>query len=110
MESKISPYEPPNSDLEKELEENAIKVVAAGKWRRFFNFLIDYAAQMALSFAIVFGLLFVIGEEAMEHIFNIPDIVLGIVVSFIYYLPFEFLTSRTLGKYQGCSILKPLVR
>ena len=51
-----------------------------------------------LSIAFVFALDFLFGEEGIAYIERIPDILFGVLLTLVYYLPLEGLTGRTLGK------------
>lgn len=76
-------------------------VEAAGKWRRFLNFLIDYAAAYGLIFAAAFAAALVFGEQVVawaENIDKWTDILLTIMARFLYYTFFEGLFGFTIGK------------
>lgn len=76
-------------------------VQAAGKWRRFFNFLIDYAAAYGLIFAAAFAAAIVFGEQVVawaEDIDRLTDVLLTLTARFLYYTFFEGLFGFTIGK------------
>lgn len=76
-------------------------VEAAGKWRRFLNFLIDYAAAYGLIFAAAFAAALVFGEQVVawaENIDKWTDILLTMMARFLYYTFFEGLFGFTIGK------------
>lgn len=78
----------------------------ASKNKRFANFIIDYVVQLLIGVAI--GFLCVILAEVTGHYAYIEwidnmgtlgEYALGLLILIIYYLVFESLTGRTLGKY-----------
>ncbi|WP_317928608.1 RDD family protein [Halioxenophilus sp. WMMB6] len=94
--SSVNPYQTPNSQQADEQE--IIEVVAASRWLRFANYVIDYIGFIVLSFFIGLATAF-FGDEALAHLEQIPDILFGVAIMMIYYLPLEALTGRTLGKW-----------
>ena len=66
--------------------------------RRFLNAFIDNIAVYALAFCIgVIGVL--AGGESFENMLDqIPDLIFGMGLMLLYYVPLESLTGRTLGK------------
>ena len=104
MNETLDPYRAPASVIDAPAEDvpSPDLLITAGKWRRFFTFLLDYAFRLmlimlaAIPFAI-FG-----GEEAlhrMENISRVEDLVLGVTALLAYYLFFESLWARTPGKW-----------
>lgn len=92
-------YKPPQTPVAYPAEDNSDFVIA-GKWRRFFNYLIDYAAMVTLGIALGTPLALLLGKDALEPIWNLPDFVFSLLLTLIYYLPFELLTGgRTIGKF-----------
>jgi len=76
-------------------------VEAAGKWRRFFNFLIDYAVAYGLIFVVAFAAAIVFGEQVVawaENIDRWTDVLLTVTARFLYYTFFEGLLGFTIGK------------
>ena len=78
----------------------------ASKSKRFANFVIDYIGQLIIGAG--FGVLMVIlanitGDYEyvawIDNMGNLGEYAMGIVILIIYYLVFESLTGRTLGKY-----------
>jgi len=95
-----SPYAAPQSDVQSD-KEKFLEVNPAGKWKRFFNFIIDYIVMYVLIIiiAIFVGIMF--GEAALLRIENITplqEIIFGFVTYFIYYMFFEGVFGKTLGK------------
>jgi uncharacterized RDD family membrane protein YckC len=76
------------------------KPLPASGGRRFLNLLLDYVGFMALSFVIglMIGLFTSVMGADREFLDKIPDLVYGLVVYLIYYIPQEALFGRTLGK------------
>ncbi len=76
-------------------------IEAAGKWRRFFNFLIDYAVAYGLIFVVAIAAAMVFGERVgiwAEDIDRWTDILLTLAARFLYYTFFEGLFGFTIGK------------
>ncbi|EKF75570.1 hypothetical protein A11A3_01827 [Alcanivorax hongdengensis A-11-3] len=71
---------------------------AAGRWRRLFNYLIDYVAQIGLVMAVFFVLSMLEAEGLMQSLLGVPDFLLGLASLLVYYLVLESLFGRTLGK------------
>jgi uncharacterized RDD family membrane protein YckC len=71
--------------------------IPAGKWRRFFNFLIDRVGAMGFGFVIGVGV-GVSGWEAGLNFLLEHQIVSGLLIMIVYYVLLEGLTGRTLGK------------
>ena len=92
-----SPYTPPDSDLTTN-EAATFEPVAASNWLRFANFIIDYFSFLALVFLIGFLVTLFMGEQALESLSNIPDQLIGLIFMSIYYITFEYLTGRSIGK------------
>lgn len=82
----------------------SIKVLAS-KEKRFINMLIDVFAYQGLSFVagVILGVLSLIGIEDPLNYFlsmgTIGELVFGIVIVMGYFIIFEAITQRTLGKY-----------
>lgn len=94
MEDQKSTYETTKRDL----YIGMLPVTPAKKLLRFCNLIIDHLGILILS-AIV-GVLAVLigGNEAIEVLERVPDIVFGITVWFAYYFFFEVWLGRTPGK------------
>jgi uncharacterized RDD family membrane protein YckC len=94
-----NPYQPPTTECFVEplpLE----RPVPASSGRRFLNLLFDYVGFMALSFAIgiAIGLVTTVMGVDQKILDKIPNLLFGIVVYLIYYVPQEALLGRTIGK------------
>jgi uncharacterized RDD family membrane protein YckC len=104
MSEALDPYRAPSSPIQSADEDflPPERLITAGKWRRFFTFVVDYIVRFVLIFlfAIPFG---IFGGEAalqrMEKISRIEDVVLGMLSLLAYYLIFESLWARTPGKW-----------
>ncbi len=77
----------------------------ASQGQRFLNYIIDFIVQMSIAviFLIIIGIvLSLLGiegiEERLDNTNRFEDFLLGIIITFLYYLPFESLNSRTIGK------------
>jgi uncharacterized RDD family membrane protein YckC len=78
----------------------------ASKGKRFANFIIDYIGQLIIGGAI--GIAMAIISEItgdyeyvawIETMGTLGEYALGIVILIVYYMIFETITGRTLGKY-----------
>ena len=97
-------YATPKSNIQDlTLETTNNSLIVADKNRRFLNFLIDTVTYCALTVAVGFllgvlsvitqiDLLFFLGNQAAEWVFGI-----GIIL--LYYIPLEYYTGRSLGKF-----------
>jgi uncharacterized RDD family membrane protein YckC len=114
MEPVENPYAAPASvvaDLTVQPEGNLQR---AGKWVRFFNLIIDQIA-MAFFGGIVGGAIGFIGgilggEAFVRWLESDPSVAanyaLGILMSLLYYVPFEYLTGRSPAKWiTGCKVV-----
>ena len=71
---------------------------AAGPGRRFLNLLIDSIfGLMGMGFVLGFIAAFS-HSEFLNRLLDMPDFVVGIVFSLLYYVPCEAIFGRTLGK------------
>lgn len=78
----------------------------ASKSKRFVNFIIDYIGQLIIGGAI--GITMAIVSEItgdyeyvawIDTMGTLGEYALGIVILIVYYMVFETITGRTLGKY-----------
>jgi uncharacterized RDD family membrane protein YckC len=101
----IDPYEPPRSRTEHDAPRESLDVELriASTGQRFVNLILDslflYAASAALFF--LAGLLLAAtgyGAEYARAIEQVPDLLLGVLISFLYYVPQEAFGGRTLAK------------
>lgn len=95
-----SPYAAPQSDVQTD-QEKFLEVIPAGRWKRFFNFLVDYIGMYALIF--IFAIIFAFsGGEAtlmrLETISPLEEFAFGYLCYLGYYLFFESIFGKTLGK------------
>ncbi|KAF1712450.1 hypothetical protein CSC70_02715 [Pseudoxanthomonas kalamensis DSM 18571] len=76
-------------------------VEAAGKWRRFFNWLIDRLMIYGLAFVGFFVAAYVFGDGVLawiENIDTLTDFALTYAATFLYYTFFEGLFGFSIGK------------
>lgn len=95
-----TPYAAPQSDVQTD-KEKYLEVIPAGNWKRFFNFIIDYIGMYIAIFVIAIIIAFSGGSEALrslETISPIQEFLFGFLCYFTYYLFFESIFGRTLGK------------
>ena len=78
----------------------------ASKGKRFANFIIDYIGQLIIGGAIgiAMGIIAEITGDYeyvawIETMGTLGEYALGIVILIVYYMVFETITGRTLGKY-----------
>lgn len=71
--------------------------IPAGKWRRFFNFLIDQLGAGGLGFVVGLGM-GAIGWEPALNVLERHEVISGWLFMVVYYTIFEGMTGRTLGK------------
>jgi uncharacterized RDD family membrane protein YckC len=73
---------------------------AASSGRRLANLLLDQLACGLLAFGIaIIMVLIAVLFHVEDSVHRIPDIVVCVVVCFIYYVPQEVLFGKTLGKF-----------
>jgi len=76
----------------------------ASKEKRFINMIIDVIGYYLLTFivGIIFGLFALIGFEAPLNLIvemdRIGELIFGILISLTYFVTFEVLTQKSLGK------------
>lgn len=99
------PYRAPQSRVDAALPQERLAIEAAGRWRRFFNWAIDYACFTLLAIALLIPYtvwLAVNGDEAglaaMEQPNLLRDYGIGILAMLLYYVPMEGLFGFTVGK------------
>lgn len=97
MTQELNPYRPPQSDVAD--VEPVQPAIAASKGRRFGTLMVDYACFMLASFCIGLFVAFTFGDEGIEAIQGIPDLLFGVIVISIYYIFFEGIWARTPGKF-----------
>jgi len=110
MESEKSPYDTPESDLAFRPDEIVEIHTPVGRWLRLANFVIDYVTMIVSVGLLFFMIGFIAGEEGAIKLESMldstPDIVFGVGMFLIYYLPLEALTGRTVGKlFTGTEIV-----
>lgn len=102
MDPEKSPYQTPGSDLAVTPDEVVEIHTPVSRWLRLANFVIDYIAMIFAVGLVFFIVGMVVGEEGItgldSALESIPDIVFGVVMFLVYYLPLEALTGRTVGK------------
>ncbi len=80
-------------------EDGSLRIVDVSKLTRFFNFVVDYIAVIFFAFitVIIIGIAF--GEQGIEYLKTYPDFIFGLFIYLTYYIGFEAITGRTIGKY-----------
>jgi uncharacterized RDD family membrane protein YckC len=99
MNQETNPYAPPASDVSDAHGERDRPIVPASKGRRFGTFVIDYVCFLLLSALAGVLIALVWGDEGLDAIEKLPDVVLGVAILSVYYIFFEGLWARTPGKF-----------
>lgn len=96
MENPINPYAAPQSNTL--VLDEPVQPVPASKITRLLNLIIDYLMQIIL--VVVFAMIVILigGDEAMAKLEKIPNMLLGFIAMFTYYLSMEATLGRTVGK------------
>lgn len=89
-------YSPPQAEV-KDIA-SAAESELAGRWQRFFNFVIDYLCFVGLAFIIGFMVAVGGGDAGLQMMKSIPDLVFGVALMAVYYIVLEGVFGRTLGK------------
>lgn len=77
-----------------------IAVLPASSGRRFVNLIVDQIGCVLLVFAIdIVLIVFAVALNMKDAVTNIPDILIGVIVCLIYYIPQEAIWGKTLGKF-----------
>lgn len=97
MQDSSDFYSAPASELH-ETAATEPEIIPAGKWRRFFNFLIDYVGQVVVVIAGIAVAFLIGGDPALAYVEEIPELMLGMLAALVYYIGMEGLFGRTLGK------------
>jgi uncharacterized RDD family membrane protein YckC len=94
-----NPYDAPQAQVYERPE--ALDVVPAGRWRRFFNFLIDYCCFVLLIVVVAVITALAGGEELLAELDQpnfLRDYALGVCFMLAYYVPMEGMFGLTVGK------------
>jgi uncharacterized RDD family membrane protein YckC len=70
----------------------------AGNGKRFLNFVLDMLVMFVVIVISSLGLMIAGLGDAVNSIEHIPNFAFGVIISLIFYFPFEALTGRTPGK------------
>ena len=89
------------------LKQKAISAnIPVGKKTRFANYIIDLFTLLVLDIICFLIAPLILDESTLIFIVELPDIVLGSILSILYYFFLEFFTNRTLGKlFTGTSVI-----
>ena len=96
MNDDRNPYQPPTAEIS--LPAPPAEAPLASKGRRFGTLIVDYVgfylsgALLGILTAVAFG------EGGLRILQDIPQLLLGVVIVFAYYMLFEGLWGRTPGK------------
>ena len=100
-----NPYHSPAAQIVDTLPQERLTIEPAGRWRRFFNLLIDYACFTLLAMLVLVpyaAWLAVQGGEAALATLEEPNLLrdygIGIGAMLLYYVPLEGFFGFTVGK------------
>ena len=96
-EGQTDLYQAPNAELEPGFKPKG-KLPAASRWRRVLNYVLDYVGMILLVMVLAVVLALIGAEDLLNRMESTPDLVLGLVATFIYYVPLEGWLGFTLGK------------
>lgn len=100
MQADDNPYRSPASNV---VEVHLAQAMAdAGKWRRFFNLVLDYLAMLAAFFVVAVVTILLGGEAAIAWIEDMgfwQEQLLGVGMLLAYYVVMEGLFGLTIGKW-----------
>lgn len=96
-----NPYQVPLATLDGSLPHARLEIEPAGKWRRFFNWVVDTAASYFLAAVVGIAVVLVGGDPAMAWLEGLGfwgEQALGMAIMLVYYIPQEAFFGCTLGK------------
>lgn len=101
-----NPYHSPDARIVDVAPQERLKLEHAGRWRRFFNFVIDYSCYNvlgALAMVPYAAYLYAQGGDAalarMEETSFLSDLAIAALMLLVYYIPMEALFGATIGKF-----------
>ena len=95
MTTEPNPYQPPASNVAG-IEVSRFEM--AGKGRRLGTLLVDHLSAVVCVVVLQVGAALAFGDVAIQATEGIPDLLLGPVLMFCYYIFFEGIWARTPGK------------
>ena len=105
MDREHNPYHMPAAKIAETISDERLKIEPAGRWRRFFNWLIDYVCFTLLSMVALMPYvvwLYLRGGEAALDSLETPNLLrdygIGIAAMLLYYIPMESIFGFTVGK------------
>lgn len=105
MDQEHNPYHMPAAKIAETISDERLKIDPASRWRRFFNWLIDYACFTLLSMLVLLPYatwLYVRGGDAALEALETPNLLrdygVGIAAMLLYYIPMESIFGFTIGK------------
>lgn len=100
-----NPYHSPAAQIADTMPQERLTIEPAGRWRRFFNLLIDYACFTLLAMLVMVPYatwLVVQGGEAALDVLDEPNFLrdygIGLGAMLLYYIPLEGFFGFTVGK------------
>jgi uncharacterized RDD family membrane protein YckC len=99
MNEELNPYSPPAHQPLPPVQDGPIALIPVSGGLRFANYLVDaLVAQLGGGFLLGLGVALVLRDKANEFLESGFLTVLSLLVFIAYYIVFEALTGRTLGK------------
>ena len=105
MDQEQNPYHMPAAKIAETISDERLKIEPAGRWRRLFNWLIDYVCFTVLSMLALMPYavwLYLRGGEAALDSLETPNLLrdygIGIAAMLLYYIPMESIFGFTIGK------------
>jgi uncharacterized RDD family membrane protein YckC len=99
MDHTQNPYSASSTAVLSTEEVSTGELNLAGNGRRFGTLIVDYIGYILLAFVIGILVALIFGEEGVQALEKIPDLILGVPILFLYYVFFESLWGRTPGKF-----------
>lgn len=100
-----NPYHAPAAQIADTMPQERLEIEPAGRWRRFFNLLIDYACFSLLMMLVLVPYatwLYLDGGDAALEVLDEPNLLrdygVGIGAMLLYYIPLEGFFGFTVGK------------
>ena len=97
MTDDRNPYLPPTAETAPE-PPAAVDAPLASKGRRFGTLVVDYVGFYLCGALAGFTMAILFGQAGIRALQSIPQLLMGLVIVFLYYLVFEGAWGRTPGK------------
>jgi len=81
------------------MENEKTSLESAPRMLRFVNLILDSLVMFIFVMVVTFIMHLIGLGHIMDMILELPDIVFGLVMYLVYYLPLEAITGKTVGKH-----------